>query len=1352
MSPKRIPSNTKGVVKEGNSGNVHSSRNKNITKLTNIVMGTEAQGEINVSTQKTNNNNQPRAETSATGVTKQYKPKRNTEQRRPAKFTLDKFLVPIPKQIKKIFTPQKKQNITHSQESEGLGETEQIKATPIAKAPRVITPQTKKKTKCYHPTIRMDYSNEQEASTNGYQSRILTREELQETAKRINKEKEMGDFFGHNLAQIDNLSVFRCILQNPNGINPRLRNLNFQLGLKTCYESCAAVIGLTETNVEWNHYTERENMHQSLKKYWDATSLQVSTSAIRFQQRYKPGGTLSAICGGHWVSRIIEKGTDNSSLGRWTYQGLQGKKPNKVMPILFYRVCQQQLETAGEKTAWKQQYRILQKLFPKEEIDPRRQGVLDLQNFIARKQSEGWDIILLTDGNENLSKPGSWCPMPIQDTPHVFCKEHDGSLCTLIKTCGLVDILAMHHPSSQYPATYARGRNRIDGIFVSPRLVASALRSGMSPFYSFFVGDHRMLYVDFDANLLFGEATHSIVRSIGRGLQLKDPRKVDTYNGNKYRQLEYHKVISKLEKLADLDNSKWQKKHVERYEKLDNKVVEISLYAEKSISRRYSTQYQWSLTMVQVVYAMRFWKLRLKQAKGNKVKQDTLLNHQRLSNLPAASLQSMSMESILAAYKQAIKVMYSHQARHEELRKTYLEELAEAQVFKQYPNLRTEGASDFKSQQIERQINNLNNRENAKRMYYKIGKLLNGEHGGSVSRIDVPDEAYLESPTGEPYGDPKDAKTWKGQWRPVTDPVELEKIIIDMNRKQYNQAENTPFGSGPLADLFGPDGTEPFVQDFIAGKAVVPAGIYNVLQPETQRILDALQKPSNYKIPEIPDITPEQYAARYKALDERTSSSISGLHIGHHKASAEHPDLAWLHSTMMSIPFRKKISPKRWRNCVDVMIPKEEGNFKKHRLRIIRLCESDFNQSLAEMLVHPVGKFFESKNIYPETQYGSRKGKLGVSAVLNKVLTYDIARLVKMVMAAIENDAIGCYDRIIQSIVAAYLLKLGMPIEIVITICQTFRLTKHFIRTAFGISEETYEATSDVPLFGAGQGTTAGPIFWLIAFCLMHEALDEDLAKISFVSVCGEFLAERYGDVFVDDSGLGVTSRELNDPSCSLADNIDRQTQQVVRDINLLAQHYERLLTATGGALNIQKCHWQLLTWIWTDGSARLATIEESPGEIKLTSGYNQEEEEVPRKEYNTGYRTLGIYISANGEMKKSFKIHRDISEKFAGLLHTSTLNRIESYFAYTLYFYPKISYALPVTTYTRKECVQIQAPAMAAFLPKIGLNRHTARTIINGPAEYGGLELSDLYTDQGIAQLRLLLGHTLYLAVPHHG
>lgn len=154
----------------------------------------------------------------------------------------------------------------------------------------------------------------------------------------------------------------------------------------------------------------------------------------------------------------------------------------------------------------------------------------------------------------------------------------------------------------------------------------------------------------------------------------------------------------------------------------------------------------------------------------------------------------------------------------------------------------------------------------------------------------------------------------------------------------------------------------------------------------------------------------------------------------------------------------------------------------------------------------------------------------------------------------------------------------------------------------------------------------------------MHEALDDGLAKVEFISACATFLAERYGDVFVDDSGLGVTTTVPNDPSAPLSENIEAQETQVIYDTKILAQHYERLLTATGGALNIQKCHWNLIIWVWTDGVARLATITESPGEIRLMSGYNPEEEVVPRIETSMGYRTLGVYIAANGEMTKSLK------------------------------------------------------------------------------------------------------------------
>jgi hypothetical protein len=62
--------------------------------------------------------------------------------------------------------------------------------------------------------------------------------------------------------------------------------------------------------------------------------------------------------------------------------------------------------------------------------------------------------------------------------------------------------------------------------------------------------------------------------------------------------------------------------------------------------------------------------------------------------------------------------------------------------------------------------------------------------------------------------------------------------------------------------------------------------------------------------------------------------------------------------------------------------------------------------------------------------------------------------------------------------------------------------------------------------------------------------------------------------------------------------------------------------------------------------------------------------------------------------------------------------------------------------TFSKMQCAQIQAPALRAVLPKLPLNRNTARTIIHGPLLYGGMDLPHLYTLQGLYQLKFLLGH----------
>lgn len=477
-------------------------------------------------------------------------------------------------------------------------------------------------------------------------------------------------------------------------------------------------------------------------------------------------------------------------------------------------------------------------------------------------------------------------------------------------------------------------------------------------------------------------------------------------------------------------------------------------------------------------------------------------------------------------------------------------------------------------------------------------------------------------------------------------------------------------------------------------------------------------------------------------MDEKTSSSASLRHIGHHKASLEDMTLVLMHATMMSMAYKYGFSFDRWKTVVDVMLPKEEGLVYWHCMRIIRLCETDFNQSLAITFARPMGHFLEDNAVYPEMQYGSRDGQMCISAVLNKVLTFDIVRLQRCLMAVEEKDAVGCYDRVIQVLPSLYLQHMGVSEEAITAVCRTFDETRHLVKTSYGTSTKTYEGTSSTPLYGAGQGTTVGPFFWLIMFCLIYDSFDLTLKGIQFTSACRQIQAERYGNAFVDDTQFGVTALPSVTDEELTSEAQEAQEAQIIEGLQKLGQQYEWLLLATGGALNLKKCHWILIAWRWVHGKAYIAPIKEAPGSLLLTSGYSTEVEEVPRFEPGASYRTLGVHLTVTGSMKKAQALLRNYSTVFAGHLGSANLTRCEAYFAYTLYFYPKILYSVPVSTFTKKDCTYLQAPAISAFLSNIGLNQHTARSIVHGPEAYGGLQLPDTYADQGIGQLRLFLGH----------
>jgi hypothetical protein len=68
---------------------------------------------------------------------------------------------------------------------------------------------------------------------------------------------------------------------------------------------------------------------------------------------------------------------------------------------------------------------------------------------------------------------------------------------------------------------------------------------------------------------------------------------------------------------------------------------------------------------------------------------------------------------------------------------------------------------------------------------------------------------------------------------------------------------------------------------------------------------------------------------------------------------------------------------------------------------------------------------------------------------------------------------------------------------------------------------------------------------------------------------------------------------------------------------------------------------------------------------------------------------------------------------------------------AYGAHYMPSLAYGTPANTLSYKESEDTQCPVVFAILPKMGIVRNDARTVVFGSEKYCGLGLDHLATVQ---------------------
>ena len=1092
-------------------------------------------------------------------------------------------------------------------------------------------------------------------------------------------------------------NTFRLYCQNVNGFTLDRRGGQFGELCKVLKEIQADVYCGQEHNLDVQQPHVKSILYESIQQHWHRSRLMAGTTPLDCQSTYKPGGTLILTIA-NATGRIAHQSSDK--WGRWVSQTFQGGGGRRVTIISVYQVVSDVVHP-GQITVAAQQHTLLLQTQDKLK-SPRAAFRRDLTGYLKECITQGSEIVLAGDFNE------------------VIGSDPDG-LVKIMQEANLVDAMTSKH-ARQLPHTYTRGRNCLDYILVSANLIATITHCGYEPFNIRHPSDHRAYFIDFDTCLLFGTGIQKLSRYEPRMLQSTNVRQVTEYIDYKYDCLLRSNMFERSEQLSTIGN-----RH-QFAERMDRDILTASLAAERHITR--FAQPEWSAELKIARDKAQLLQKCISSLR-TRIPMPPAIHHQlAILNIAPTTFTSQRLCQIaLRQAKTRVQNLISDSYERRDIeRNNMVDQLQASNAPRDKARLHAMRA--------------IRKTEKIRQVHKKIKSARTSMQRTGVTRIEIP---------LHPLSDPKTCTEWK-----VIDvPSEVLTNLQTRNQRHFGQAHGTPFTIHPLAHDFGYCGDTLSVHELLHGT-------YDFSQQsDTVKIfLDHLQQTAEMATTHnFPTISARSFQDKLKGWRESTTTSPSGLHLGHHKAmiarhqytevseadtralrikrdelNKKQKAIFEVHLALINYALSRGYSFQRWQTVANTMLFKDPGNIKIHRTRVIHIYEADYNLAMGLKWREAMFRA-DSNNMIHSGQFGSRPFRNSTDPVLIEELQLEMSRITRKTIAQTNYDATSCYDRIIPNLAMIVSQKYGVHPNVTAANARTLEKADYRIRTDLGLAPTGYTHSNQFPIYGTGQGSGNSPAIWCFLSSALYDCYDTQATKAVYCTPSRTHHME-FGMIgFVDDSN-GQTNQFLTEETHQTSDEVLRQTQSN-------AQTWADLLYVSGGALELSKCSYHVLSWAFSaQGDPVLYTDRQRYSPITVTDRQTGTNHELEYLSPYVAHKTLGHYKEPSGNQKEQSRQLQKKSDDVVAFLWKCHLTRSESWIFYYTCYVPSLSYPLTASHFTELQLTKIQRKAMSIIIARCGFNRHTHRAIIYGPSEYGGAGFKRLYDQQGIGQIKAVLRH----------